>query len=76
MAEHPKQLVLSSASPRRAELLERMGLRFQIHPCNVVEDDSGLNGRKLPVADGRAADFAIVVGASDAGDGASWYLVE
>ena len=39
-------------------------------------DDSGLNGRKLPVADGRAADFAIVVGASDAGDGASWYLVE
>ena len=26
-------------------------------------DDAGLNGRKLPVADGRAADFAIVVGA-------------
>ena len=44
MAVHPKQLVLSSASPRRAELLERMGLRFQIHPSNVVEDDSGLNG--------------------------------
>ena len=44
MAEHPNQLVLSSASPRRAELLERMGLRFQIHPTHVVEDDSGLNG--------------------------------
>ena len=44
MAEHPKQLVLSSASPRRAELLERMGLRFQIYHTNVVEDDSGLNG--------------------------------
>ena len=37
---------------------------------------SGLSGRKLPVADGRAADFAVVVAGSDAGDGASWYLVE
>ena len=36
----------------------------------------GLTGRKIPVADGRAADFAVVVGASDSGDGASWYLVE
>ena len=38
--------------------------------------DGGLSGRKLPVADGRAADFAVVVAASDSGDGASWYLVE
>jgi len=37
---------------------------------------AGLNGRKLPVPDGRAADFAVVVGASDSGDGASMYLVE
>lgn len=44
MAKHPNQLLLSSASLRRAELLERMGLRFQIRPTNVVEDDSGLNG--------------------------------
>ena len=38
--------------------------------------EAGLSGRKLPVADGRGADFAIVVGGSDVGDGASWYLVE
>ena len=38
--------------------------------------EAGLSGRKLPVADGRGADFAIVVGRSDVGDGASWYLVE
>ena len=44
MAIHPNKLILSSASPRRAELLERMGLHFQIHPTNVVEDDSGLKG--------------------------------
>ena len=44
MADYPKELVLSSASPRRAELLERMGLRFKIHPTNVIEDNTGLNG--------------------------------
>ena len=44
MAKHPKQLILSSASPRRAELLKRMGLCFQIRPTNLLEDDSGLHG--------------------------------
>ena len=38
--------------------------------------DDGLTGRKIPVPDGRAANFAIVVGATDSGDGASLYLVE
>ena len=44
MAKHPKQLILSSASTSRAELLKRMGLCFKIRPTNVLEDDSGLHG--------------------------------
>ena len=35
----------------------------------------GLTGSKLPVPDGDVADFAVVVAGSDAGDGASLYLV-
>ena len=35
-----------------------------------------LSGRKMPVADGGIANFAVVVAASDQGDGASMYLVE
>ncbi|RCL32808.1 MAG: septum formation protein Maf [Puniceicoccaceae bacterium] len=40
----PKQLYLASASPRRAELMRRMGLRFEIRPTYVEEDDSGSAG--------------------------------
>lgn len=40
----PKGLILASASPRRSELLERMGLRFQVAPAAVEEDDSGSAG--------------------------------
>ena len=38
--------------------------------------DGALKGRKLAVPDADVADFAIVVGASKAGDRASWYLAE
>ncbi|HCD28360.1 MAG TPA: acyl-CoA dehydrogenase [Gammaproteobacteria bacterium] len=38
--------------------------------------DGKLSGRKLPVPDGRAADFAVVVASSDQGDGATLYLVD
>jgi septum formation protein len=44
MDTQPKQLYLASASPRRAELLRRMGLRFEIRPTHVEEDDSGSAG--------------------------------
>lgn len=44
MLEHPNQLILASASPRRAELLTRMGLRFVVRPSHVEEDDSGRHG--------------------------------
>ena len=40
----PKQFYLASASPRRAELMRRMGLRFEIRPTHVEEDDSGSAG--------------------------------
>jgi septum formation protein len=44
MDTQPKQLYLASASPRRAELMGRMGLRFKIRPTHVEEDDSGSAG--------------------------------
>ena len=44
MDTQPKQLYLASASPRRAELMRRMGLRFEIRPTHVEEDDSGSLG--------------------------------
>lgn len=37
MPHHPNKFLLASASPRRRELLERMGLRFEVHPANVEE---------------------------------------
>ncbi len=49
MAAHPNKLILASASPRRSELLERMGLRFEVHPSHADEDDSGSNGPELMV---------------------------
>lgn len=39
-------LVLASASPRRAELLERLGYRFTIRPADV--DESVLDGESAP----------------------------
>ena len=61
---HPKRLILASASPRRSELLARMGLTFAVHPSHAEEDDSGSNGPKQMVlknaelkADAVVADF-------------------
>lgn len=51
MSEHPTKLFLASASPRRAELLTRMGLRFEIRPTHVEEDDSGSLGPERMVLD-------------------------
>ncbi|MDQ8195988.1 Maf family protein [Coraliomargarita sp. SDUM461004] len=39
-----KKFYLASASPRRAELMQRMGLRFEVRPTHVEEDDSGSAG--------------------------------
>lgn len=40
----PVELILGSASPRRSDLLARMGLRFAVEPAAVEEDDSGSEG--------------------------------
>jgi septum formation protein len=37
---HPQKLILASASPRRRELLERMGLSFDVFPTDVAETES------------------------------------
>lgn len=44
MVTYPRQLILASASPRRRELLQRMGLAFVVHPSHADEDDSGSSG--------------------------------
>jgi len=41
---HPLQLILASASPRRSELLERIGLQFRICPADVEEYNSPDDG--------------------------------
>ncbi len=34
-----KPIILASSSPRRAELLQKIGLEFRVHPSAVEEDD-------------------------------------
>ena len=50
MADHPQRLILASASPRRRELLQRMGLRFEIRPAEVDEDNRPGKGPAAMVA--------------------------
>lgn len=68
---HPLQLILASASPRRSELLERIGLQFRICPADVVEYNSADDGPAQMVlhnaglkADALTTDFpdALVLG--------------
>ena len=51
MDTQPEQFYLASASPRRAELMRRMGLRFEIRPTHVEEDDSGSSGPEKMVTE-------------------------
>lgn len=50
----------------------------QASPKSLQTRASGdqLTGEKIPVADGDIADFAIVIAASDVGDGATAYIVD
>ena len=63
MASHPQQFYLASASPRRAELLQRMGLRFEIRPTHVEEDDSGTEGPEQMVRENARLKAATLAGA-------------
>ena len=44
MEKHPSELILASASPRRSELLRRMGMRFRVYPANVNEQNTADDG--------------------------------
>ena len=44
MEKHPSELILASASPRRSELLRRMGMRFRVYPANVNERNTADDG--------------------------------
>lgn len=44
MQLHPSYLLLASSSPRRSELLRRMGLKFQVFPPAIKECDLFDNG--------------------------------
>jgi septum formation protein len=67
----PPPLVLASASPRRAELLARLGLEFEIFPTHIPEDflpaeSPEAHAERLSVAKARAAAVgcpkALVIG--------------
>lgn len=60
MTRRPAELVLASASPRRRELLERMGLRFRIHPAAVEEDNDPNDGPAMMVASNAALKASFV----------------
>ena len=49
-SRHPDELILASASPRRSELLSRIGLRFRTCPANVDELNSSAEGPRSMVA--------------------------
>ena len=60
--KHPIKLVLASASPRRSELLKRMGLAFEVHPSHADEDESGANGPEQMVLKNAELKAAAMVG--------------
>ena len=59
MSEEPR-IVLASQSPRRAELLERLGLEFEVEPADI---DEGYPGDEMPAryAERLAREKAIAV---------------
>lgn len=65
-------LVLASGSPRRKELLSRMGLTFEVAASNIVEEESG----SPPEAFARywAEKKCRAVAAERGGVGESWHL--
>ncbi|HUT53519.1 MAG TPA: nucleoside triphosphate pyrophosphatase [bacterium] len=66
-------LVLASASPRRRELLGRLGLEFKVRPGNG-EDGSAIAGQPAAVAREWARRKAIGVAGSPRAPRDAWYL--
>ena len=70
MAENPLKIVLASASPRRAELLSRIGVKFTVRPVSVDEipldgeepRDFALRMAKEKAERGRKGEDELVIG--------------
>ncbi len=68
-----KPIILASSSPRRAELLRKIGLQFKLHPSHVDEEDGVYHlppaemvtelARRKALAVARHYDSALVIGA-------------
>jgi len=55
-----KRIILASASPRRKELLEKIGLRFEVEPSDYVEElRQNLNPHELAKAISRGKALAV-----------------
>lgn len=61
MFKHPDKLILASASPRRSELLHRMGFSFEICPAAVEEDNQHAEGPAQMVASNAALKAGALV---------------
>lgn len=55
-----KKLVLASKSPRRKELMEQIGLEFEVHPGDFEEKDTHLNPEDLTVHNALGKAQAVV----------------
>ncbi|MCG3153792.1 MAG: Septum formation protein Maf [bacterium] len=68
-----KPIILASSSPRRAELLRKIGLQFEVHPSHVDEEDGVYHlppaemvaelARRKALAVAKHYDAALVIGA-------------
>ena len=54
MNQYP-ELILASASPRRQELLTKMGLKFRVRPADVDETCDGLAAERVAILSERKA---------------------
>lgn len=73
--QKPKIIILASKSPRRKDLLQSIGLNFEIHPSNFEEKSVHLTPKKLVLhnAKGKAEEIAkhhknaIIIGVDTVG---------
>ena len=62
MHQYP-ELILASASPRRQELLNKMGLKFRVQPADVDETCTGMPDERVAILAERKARGVMLTGA-------------